>query len=148
MTFDRKQSAGYAINYVARLFADALQRRIREHGVAIGQFPILLMLWESEGATQTQLAKSLAVEQPTVANTLKRMMRDGLIERVPDPDDRRQVRIYLTARGRALEPLLTASAEETNEAALAGFTAEERQRFLALVWKAVQNLERDSGTEP
>src|ERR687894_2466440 len=106
MKFDRQQSPGHLINYLARLFAGALYRRIGRHGVTRGQFPVLLMLWEQEGATQTQLAERLAVEQPTMANTLKRMERDGLIVRVPDAEDRRQARIYLTPRGRALEEVL------------------------------------------
>jgi DNA-binding MarR family transcriptional regulator len=144
MRFDRNQSPGYLVNYMARLFAQALFRRIGPHGVTRGQFPVLLMLWEAEGATQTQLAERLAVEQPTMANTLKRMERDGLIVRVPDPGDRRQARVHLTPRGRELEQVLTASARDTNAAALAGLGTEERQQFLALARRVVENLERDA----
>lgn len=145
MKFDRNQSPGYLVNYMARLFAQALFRRIGPHGVTRGQFPVLLMLWETEGATQTQLAERLAVEQPTMANTLKRMERDGLIVRVPDPGDRRQARVHLTPRGRELEEVLTASARDTNAAALMGLGPEERQQFLALARRVVENLERDAG---
>ncbi|HYR09563.1 MAG TPA: MarR family transcriptional regulator [Longimicrobium sp.] len=144
MKFDRHQSAGHQINYLARLFAQALYRRIGPHGVTRGQFPVLLMLWEQEGATQSQLAERLAVEQPTMANTLKRMERDGLITRVPDKADRRQAHVYLTPRGRALEEVLTASARQTNAAALEGLDTEERQLFLALAGRVIRNLEDDS----
>lgn len=143
MKFDRHQSPGHVVNYLARLFAQALYRRIGPHGVTRGQFPVLLVLWEQEGATQTQLAQRLAVEQPTMANTLKRMERDGLVERVPDPEDRRQARVHLTPRGRALEEVLTASARETNAAALAGMSAEEGAVFLALARRIVANLQQD-----
>lgn len=146
MTFDRRQSPGYMVNYLARLFAQALYRRIGPHGVTTGQFPVLLALWEREGVTQSQLAQDLAVEQPTMANTLKRMERDGLIERVPDPDDRRQARVHLTARGQALREVLTASARETNAAALAGLSPDETRQFLALANKIVASLEQDAGT--
>jgi DNA-binding MarR family transcriptional regulator len=144
MAFDRRQSAGYLVNYLARLFARALYRRIAPHGVTHGQFPVLLLLWEREGATQTELAERLAVEQPTMANTLKRMERDGLVERVPDPADRRQALVTLTPRGRALEAALTASAREANAAALAGLSRDERAQFLALVRRVVANLEHDA----
>ncbi|HEX2078455.1 MAG TPA: MarR family transcriptional regulator [Longimicrobium sp.] len=144
MKFDRQQSPGHLINYLARLFARALYRRIDRHGVTRGQFPVLLVLWEQEGATQTQLAERLAVEQPTMANTLKRMERDGLIVRVPDAEDRRQARIHLTPRGRALEEALIASARETNAVALADLDPAETQQFLALARRVIQNLERDS----
>ncbi len=144
MKFDRQQSPGHVVNYLARLFARALYRRIGPHGVTRGQFPILLMLWEREGVTQTELAERLAVEQPTMANTLKRMERDGLIRRVPDREDRRQARVHLTPRGRKLEEALTASARETNAAALAGLRTEERTLFLDLARRMVANLEQDA----
>lgn len=149
MTFDRQQSPGYLVNYMARLFAQALYRRIRPHGVTRGQFPVLLMLWEQEGLTQTRLAEALAVEQPTMANTLKRMERDGLIQRAADPQDRRQARVHLTARGSGLQAALTSSAREANAAALQGLSAEDRQQFLALARRVISNLERDAaGEEP
>jgi DNA-binding MarR family transcriptional regulator len=148
MAFDRQKSAGYLVNYLARLFARALYRRIAPHGVTRGQFPVLLVLWEREGATQAGLAERLAVEQPTMANTLKRMERDGLIERVPDPNDRRQALINLTPRGRELEEALTASAREANAAALAGLSPEERTQFLALARRVVASLEQDGAERP
>jgi DNA-binding MarR family transcriptional regulator len=143
MSFDRQQSPGYLANYLARLFAQALARRIEPYGVTTGQFPVLLRLWEEEGATQTRLAAELAVEQPTMANTLKRMERDGLIERFPDPEDRRQARIHLTPRGRALEEVLLAGARETNAVALGESSAEDRERFFRFVRTMIDNLERD-----
>ncbi len=146
MKFDRQQSPGHLVNYMARLFARALYRRIRPHGVTRGQFPVLLMLWEAEGATQAELAERLAVEQPTMANTLKRMERDSLIRRVPDPQDRRQAHVHLTPRGRELEEVLTASARDTNAVALADVSSEERELFLALARRVIRNLERDAQT--
>lgn len=145
MRFDRQQSPGYVVNYLARLFAGALARRIAPHGVTTGQFPVLLALWEQEGPTQTQLAETLAVEQPTMANTLKRMERDALLERVPDPEDRRQARVHLTPRGRVLEDALTACANDANAAALADLSPEERDTFLTLARRIIRNLERDAG---
>ena len=144
MKFDRHQSPGHVVNYLARLFAKALYRRIGPHGVTRGQFPVLLLLWEEEGWTQTELAERLAVEQPTMANTLRRMERDGLIERIPDPEDRRQARVHLTRRGRKLEEVLTASARETNAVALEGLSAAETAQLMGLARRMVVNLEQDA----
>ena len=144
MPFDRHESPGYAVNYLARLFARALVRRIGPHGVNTGQFPVLLMLWERDGVTQTELVAQLAVEQPTMAGTLKRMERDGLIRRVPDPDDRRQSRIQLTRRGRALQDALTTAARETNGVALAGLSAADTAQLMKLVKRMITNLEGDN----
>jgi DNA-binding MarR family transcriptional regulator len=144
MKFNRHQSPGHVFNYLARLFARALYRRIGPHGVTRGQFPVLLVLWEQEGWTQTWLAERLAVEQPTMANTLKRMERDGLIERIPDPQDRRQARVHLTPRGRELEEVLTVSARETNAIALGGLSVEETAQLMTLAQRMIANLEEDA----
>lgn len=143
MTLNRLDSPGHVINYCARLFARALVRRIGPHGVNTGQFPVLLALWERDGITQAELVAQLAVEQPTMAGTLKRMERDGLIKRVADAADRRQARIQLTRRGRALEDTLTASARDTNAAALDGLTAADTAHLMRVMKRIVANLERD-----
>jgi DNA-binding MarR family transcriptional regulator len=148
MRFDRHRSPGHVVNYLARLFAKALYRRIGLHGVTRGQFPVLLVLWEQEGTTQAELAERLAVEQPTMAGTLKRMERDGLIRRVPDPADRRQARIRLTPRGRQLEEALTTSARETNAVAMEGLSAADSARLMSLVGRMVANLEQDARAAP
>jgi len=144
MSLDRLESPGHVVNYLARLFARALYRRIGEHGVNTGQFPVLLRLWEQDGITQASLVGELAVEQPTMAGTLKRMERDGLIKRVPDPNDGRQSHIRLTRRGRALEDALVASARETNVVALRGLTVSETTQFMSLLKRMIDNLEHDA----
>jgi DNA-binding MarR family transcriptional regulator len=145
MPLERHASAGYLVNHLARLFARALLQRIGPLGVAPGQFPVLLRLWEAEGLTQAELAESLAVEQPTMANTLQRMERDGLIRRTPDPADGRRALVHLTERSCALEPHLTEAARAVNAAAFAGFSREEVQHLLSLVRRMVENLERPDG---
>jgi len=147
MAFDRLESPGHVVNYLARLFAAALDRRIGQLGVSTGQFPVLLMLWEQDGVTQASLVEKLAVEQPTMAGTLKRMERAGLIRRVADPNDGRQSHIHLTRKGRALENGLVASAKNTNAAALAGLTAAESTQFVKLARRMIENLERDDDAE-
>lgn len=79
MQFTKTQSAGYLINHIARVFARGLAARIRPLGLTTGTFPALLALWETDGLTQKQLVERLDIEQATMANTLARMERDGLI---------------------------------------------------------------------
>ena len=103
MGFDKNQSAGYLINHLARIFAQALAREIKPLGLAPGQFMVLLELWREDGLTQRDLVGRLDVEQATLANTLSRMERDGLVRRVPHPTDGRAQVIRLTERARRLE---------------------------------------------
>jgi DNA-binding MarR family transcriptional regulator len=142
--FSRETSLGYVVNFVGRAFARALERRLALHGVALGQFPLLLTLWEEDGLTQSEIARRLLIEQPTVANTLKRMERDGLIVASADPQNRRLVRIGLTAKGRALENVLIAEAQAVNKAAVAGLTRRDAALFLDLARRMARNLAEDT----
>jgi len=140
VTLRPEQSLGYQVNLLARLFELALRRRIAPHGVVPGQFPALLSLFVEDGLTQAELGRRVSIEQPTMANTLNRMERDGLVRRVPDPADRRRVRIHLTDAARALEPQLIAAAREVNALATDGLDAGELAAFTATLERIVGNL--------
>jgi DNA-binding MarR family transcriptional regulator len=137
MAFEKNASAGYLINHLARLFAQALSERIRPLGLSTGPFPVLLELWREDGLTQSELVARLAVEQATMANTLTRMERDGLIVRRSHPEDGRAQVVRLTARGRALEGPATAAATEVNRGMLAGLSKRERDAFLAIMRRVI-----------
>src|SRR5918999_1293692 len=106
-----ESSLGYLVNHLARLLALALRDRIEPHGVVPGQFAQLLALYESDGLTQSELCARVQIEQPTMANTLARMERDGLITRTPDPADQRRSLVRLTEHAHRLEPELVAAAQ-------------------------------------
>ncbi len=130
MPFEKSRSAGYLANHMARLFAHGLAQRIKPLGLAPAQFMTLLELWREDGLTQGELVARLDVEQATMANTLTRMARDGLIERRPHPTDGRAQSIHLTDKAIALEGPATAAAAAQNDVALAGLSEEERSVFL------------------
>lgn len=147
MSFDKNRSAGYVVNHAARLFAAALTERIKPLGLSPGQFPILLQLWNEEGLTQKQLVERLDLEQATIANTLTRMERDGLIERKAHPQDGRAQCIHLTKKARALEAPATAAARAVNETALAGLSPADRGAFLEAMGRIIGALQADLKAE-
>ena len=144
--FSRHTSLGYQVNLVARLLEQALRRRIAVHAVVPGQFPALLALYEQEGRTQAELCQLVRIEQPTMANTLNRMQRDGLISREPDPADGRRSLVALTARGRELEAGLGAAAGSVNADATDGLSAAEVETLMSLLARVVDNLARPAAT--
>jgi DNA-binding MarR family transcriptional regulator len=140
-TFERGQSLGYMVNLEARMLAQALHRRIAPHGVVPGQFPALLALYERDGRTQAELCREVRIEQPTMANTLRRMERDGLVRRESDSNDGRRQLIFLTPRARSLRPKLVAAARRVNEVATSGLTEREIIKALSTIRHIVENLE-------
>ena len=146
MKFDRMTSAGYLVNYMARLFAEGLRKRIAPLGIVPGQFPALLALWERDGLTQKELLAQVAIEQATLANTLARMERDGLIVRKEHPADARARTIHLTEKAQSIRDDAYKAAAETNAEALAGLSKEERQEFLNLMGRTISSLQAEEGS--
>ena len=137
----RQSSLGYQINHLARLMAQALRERIEPLGVVPGQFAQLLALFEQDGQSQRELCQRVRIEQPTMANTLRRMERDGLIRRLPDPSDGRRTSVMLTERARGLEESLVGAARSVNSAATNGLTEEELATFMRTLSRIIGNLE-------
>jgi DNA-binding MarR family transcriptional regulator len=145
MEFSKTQSAGYLINHVARIFARGLTARIKPLGLTTGTFPALLELWDTDGLTQKQLVERLDIEQATMANTLARMERDGLILRKKDVSDGRVQRIWLTEQARGLRDSAILAAIEENAGELSGLTADERAQFVTLMQKIIATSAPASG---
>jgi len=136
-TFVIEESLGYLINRAARAFANQLATELRPFDVGIGQWAVLLHLWGNDGMTQAQLARRVAIEQPTMVRTIDRMERDGLVARTPDPDDKRASRITLTERGWALRDALVPLAAGVNATATATLTDDEVETLKRLLAKLV-----------
>lgn len=142
MAFERSDSALYLATQLAKGLSRALQKRASALGFSPGQFPVLLALWHEDGLTQRQLLDRLEVEQATLANTLARMERDGLILRTPHPTDRRAQIIVLSEQGRALERLAIEAAAHADDAVFAGFRRFERELLMEYMRMAIANARK------
>ena len=142
MPFDRSHSATYLAGQLAKCFARSLQNRAAGLGFSPGQFPVLLELWQEDGLTQKQLLDRLEVEQATLANTLSRMERDGLIRREPHPHDGRAQIIQLTESARDLEKSAIDAAAEADAALFEGFRHFERELMLEYMRMAIENARK------
>jgi DNA-binding MarR family transcriptional regulator len=143
-SLSRQSSLGYQVNHLARLMAQALRARIAPRGVVPGQFAQLLALYEEDGLSQRELCERVRVEQPTMANTLRRMERDGLVRRLPDPGDGRRAVVMLTERARGLEHALVDSARSVNSDATKDIHDDELGAFMATLARIISNLEADA----
>jgi len=138
--FDKRESAGYLANHMARLFAQALARKIGPLGLSPGQFPVLLELWQNDGLSQRQLVERLDVEQATMANTLTRMERDGLVTRRRDPRDKRVLANFLTPKAKKLRAPAITAAFQVNQQAYSGLSAADCDKFIALTKNIIASL--------
>ncbi|MBW8285556.1 MAG: MarR family transcriptional regulator [Rhizobium sp.] len=142
MAQNRSDSATYLAGQLAKEFARALQVRAAKLGFSAGQLPVLIALWEEEGLTQKQLLDRVDIEQATMANTLSRMERDGLIERRAHPTDRRAQLVFLTGKARDMKDEALAAADEADQALFAGFRRFERELMLEYIRWAIDNARK------
>jgi DNA-binding MarR family transcriptional regulator len=131
---------GYLVNRAARLMAQMFSQRLRRHDVALAQWAILLFLYARDGQTQRELSRVVAIEPPTVARTIDRMVRDGLVRREPHPHDGRATRILLTPRALALREELAAESLAGNRFAARVLSAEELETLKTLLRRLIDGL--------
>lgn len=132
---------------MSRSLAQALAESIAPLGLAPAQYLVLCELWKGDGLTQSVLATRLAVEQPTMARTLARMARDGLITRSPHPTDNRAVLVRITSRAASLRDPAKAAARQVHLRAFGSLSKKEQDRFIASLRRIIGALDQtDAGT--
>jgi DNA-binding MarR family transcriptional regulator len=90
--------------YSASLAMTKLYKPLLEPlGLTYPQYLVMLVLWESDGLTVSQVGERLALDSGTLTPLLKRLEAAGLVQRLRDSADERRVLLQLTAAGRALK---------------------------------------------
>ena len=136
------ESATYLASQLAKGFNRSLQQRAAGLGFSPGQFPILIELWLENGLTQKQLLERIDSEQATMANTLSRMERDGLIERRPHPSDKRAQLVFLTEKAAGLEEQALDAALAADQDLFKGFLIFERELLMEYIRRILVNARR------
>ncbi len=108
--FPPRQSSGYLVRDAHRAFQRLLERRIAPYGVTRGQWYFLRVLWTHDGLSQRELSARVGMMEPTTVIALRSMEKAGLIQRQRSDDDRRKVRVLLTAKAKRLRNELLAVA--------------------------------------
>jgi DNA-binding MarR family transcriptional regulator len=92
---DFQRDLMFLLHDVARLIRVDADKRARAHGMTRAQWGILIWLERLPGLSQKELAELLEVEPITVARLIDRLEARGMVERRPDPKDRRIWRLHL-----------------------------------------------------
>jgi MarR family transcriptional regulator, organic hydroperoxide resistance regulator len=140
--FPPRLSSGYLVRDAHRAFQRLLERRIAAYGVARGQWYFLRVLWNTDGLSQRELSARVGMMEPTTVIALRGMERAGLIRRVRGDDDRRKVRVFLTAKAKRLRNELLAVARGITEAAEQGIGRHDLAAFRRVVSLMTANLDR------
>ena len=132
----------FAINDVARLLRTFADHEAGRFGMTRAKWAVLARLDRFEGLKQTELAEMLDLQPITLTRLLDGLADNGLIERRPDPDDRRAKRLFLTPAARPLLERLTALGEDLMATALAGLAPADVDALLGRLSTVKENLRK------
>jgi MarR family transcriptional regulator, transcriptional regulator for hemolysin len=127
---------------VGRAFNDALA----EVG---GSLPVWLILTTLRGeahSSQQRLARAVGIEGPTLTRHLDQLEAAGLVRRVPQPDDRRAVRVEPTEAGLALHARMLEVVIAFNRRLTAGLAQDDLDRLRVLLETLEANVRESSGS--
>ena len=128
------------ISHAARALARRADTKLRDIGISTSQFPVLVALKDGAKLTQKELALLANVEQPSMAQLLARMERDGRIRREADPNDGRSSLISLTNKAISLFSPVRAILTQGNQEALVEFDESEIEQLVALLHRVIGNV--------
>ena len=144
---DVLSTPGHLIGLAARGFARLSEQRLKPLGFGVGHLPVLVALKEGRAGTQRDLAQFARIEQPSMAQMLGRMERDGLIRRTPSATDGRSSLVALTENAEARLPEALGVLLRGNSEALDGFSKEEAAQLVALLKRMITNLDKIANAE-
>ena len=133
---------------LAQYLEKSVSAALAKHRLTLGQYDILATLRRNGvkgGLTPTQLLASVLLSSGGLTGRLDRLETDGLIARKPDPQDRRGVKVWLTARGRKLIEAATATRFAEAAESLPPLSPDETRSLADLLrrWLAVVDAADD-----
>lgn len=134
------QSVGFLVRDLNRAIQRHLQAKLQDHGVALGAWYLLRVLWEEDGLTQSDLARRVGMMEPTAVPALRAMEAQGWIRRVRSETDKRKVFLFLTKAGSDLRARLLPEAHAVNTVAVANLSEDEVRMLRALLRRSRENF--------
>jgi|HubBroStandDraft_6_1064221.scaffolds.fasta_scaffold179354_2 MarR family transcriptional regulator for hemolysin len=136
----KNREFAFILNDVARLLRTYADYRAAQFGMTRAQWAVLVRLDLYEGLNQSELAEMLDLQPITLTRLLDKLCDSGLIERRPDPDDRRAKRLFLTRAARPLLEQLAALGEETMANTLEGVEPAQVEQMVSQLEVVRDNL--------
>ena len=135
-----QREIAFTIMDVARMLRTYADQRARQFGISRAQWVVLIRVERTEGLKQSELADILDLQPISLTRLLDRLAESGLIERRPDPNDRRANRLYLKPAARPLLAKLAKLGTDMMATVLEGIDPKAMERLLHDLGLAKDNL--------
>lgn len=136
----KDESLGFLVSDISRLMRQQFQRRIAGSPLTLAQARALVRISRNEGIRQVDLAELLEIQPITLVRLIDQLAEAGLVERRPDPADRRAYRLFLTGHAGAQLKLIRTVSAGTQAQALRGMKAAEASALFSALETVRANL--------
>ncbi|MGE4585665.1 MAG: MarR family winged helix-turn-helix transcriptional regulator [Sphaerochaeta sp.] len=137
---NRDRSLGKTFNHISRNIHWVVKHQLERYGVGSGQHFFLFLLDQSPGITQNEVSRKTNIDKATAAKGLAKLDLQGYIKRVPDTEDRRLRRLYLTEKGKEIIPKIKESLAQVTEICSADLSEKELEVLFSLLDKVESSL--------
>lgn len=120
-----------------------IQTEAYKHGLYLGQLPILEYVRKNNKCTQRDVAGFLKISPPSVATSVKRMQKAGLIEKETDPEDQRYSRLSITEKGTRISEKCRTQYDCIDAQLFAGFDEKECAVLYEFFGRMIKNISGD-----
>jgi len=141
-----KKYGGFLMSQIGRVSGRTWERLLKECGVDAfngAQGRILYVLWEHENLTISDIARLTSMANTTLTSMLDRMEAEGLVKRVPDKVNRRQIFVTVTEKAKEYREKYDQISDAMNDIFYKGFTDAEVANFENQLRRILKNLESE-----
>lgn len=140
---DLSDSLGSMIFLASKSMERAAEHELRQKlGLTSAQWKIILALNLFEGLNQKELADKIYVDTSTLVPIIDKMEKNGLIDRRPDPNDRRHNRLFLTKKSESTVDAIIEEILQLRKMVFKGLSKEEQESMRPLLKKIINNAEK------
>jgi len=135
-------SLGFLLSNASMVLLRQLNRNFNASGFDITkeQWSLLICLLHQEGETQSYFAEKTLKDKVSITKVIDNLVKKKLVKRMPDENDRRVKRIYLTEQGKEIIPKLKKVAFASLEDAFIGINKNDLDNFKKVLSKINLNL--------
>jgi DNA-binding MarR family transcriptional regulator len=144
--YDLENSLGMLLDWASQFMRLELNRKFTAAGLQATseQWKILIILWFEDGLTQQQLAEKTNKNKVSVVKLVDGLERRGLVNRRPDPKDRRINRIFLMPKGKTIQEKMIKLAKQNLDQAATGIDAAEMTTCKKVLKQIISNMKENS----
>lgn len=131
---------------LSALFSEEMGRTFAKHGLNGANFDVLATLLRSgppHALSPNQLLGTMMVTSGTMTNRIDQLVKDGLVARVPNPDDKRSVKVQLTKQGQLIIDAAVSDHVEVQKRLVGDLEESDKIALNQLLDRAIRSQERE-----